>query len=274
MLQYKIVSRNSEVAAHIVTIWDEYADLSKGELLAEAVHQLIARKVNLASTDLRHLESPQSHFSGLSFANCDLRGANLQKSDLSDADFSGADLRGADLSETDLSRASFCGAMLDDANLSRVAAISTRFSGAQLNRTDLRSSALEGADFSGAVIDGILLDKANIASATWHGVDVSKADIRGARWRDVTLEKWPIHIFGIDYRIVLLPGYVVIGSAMMPIRALRELTSRRAIEHGGLRALRFHAKFGHIMEALFACKALDDYLLPENAPVKEALHVD
>lgn len=273
MLQYKIVSINSKVAAHIVTIWDEYADLRKGELLAEAVHQLIARKMNLASTDLRYLESPQSRFSGLCFANCDLRGANLQKSDLSDADFSGADLRGADLSETDLSRASFCGASLDDANLSRVAAISTRFCGAHLSRTDLRNSALEGADFSGAVIDGVLLDRANIASATWHGVDVRRAEIRGARWRDIELANWPIHISGADYRIILLPGYVVVGSATIPVHVLREMTSRRAVEQGGLRALRFHAKFGEIMEALFSCKALDDYLAVKGVKSPKALNV-
>lgn len=264
-MQYKIFSRRAETPAHVVTLWDDYADLQEGELLGEAVHQLIARKCSLAATDLRHIISPDAQFSGQCFAGCDLRGADLRRADLSGADFSGADLSSAKLDDANLSNAKFHGACLNEAILTGVNASNARFCGAHLHRADLRESELSGADFSGAEVEGIRLDKSNIAFSVWEGVDMLTAEYTDIRWDGLQLKVWPIYVSGIDYRVILLPGYIVLGSGTFSFDRLRTLSSRGAIEAGGIRALRFYAMFGPLIQALDASEALTPYLAPTDA---------
>ncbi|UYH51022.1 pentapeptide repeat-containing protein [Candidatus Kirkpatrickella diaphorinae] len=257
--------RRAKIPAHVVTLWDDYADLHDGELRGEAVHQLIARKCNLAATDLRNIISPDAQFSGQSFAGCDLRGADLRRADLSGVDFSGADLSAARLDDANLSSAKFHGTRLDDAILTEVNASHARFCGAHLHRADFCGSNLSGADFSGAEIDKIRLEKSNIAFSVWEGVDMQTAEYSEIRWDGLKLKVWPIYVSGIDYRVILLPGYIVLGSGTFSFDRLRALSSRGAIEAGGIRALRFYAMFGPLIEALDASEALKPYLTPANA---------
>jgi len=140
-----------------------------------------------------------------------------------------ADLSGADLSGADLSEASLSGANLSKASLS----------GANLSRADLSEASLSWANLSWAN-----LSWANLSGANLSGADLSEANLSWATWREgVVIERHPLLINGLDYRVTILDNHMQIGCQFHSLEEWASFDNRSIAEMDGKTALKFWGQF-------------------------------
>lgn len=110
--------------------------------------------------------------------------------------------------------------------------------GATLSRAHLSDSTLSMADLSGA----------NLSRANLYGANLSGANLSGATWREgVVIERHPLIINGLIYRIAILDNHMRIGCEFHSLEEWASFDNRAIAEMDGKTALKFWGQFRDVL---------------------------
>ena len=154
----------------------------------------------------------------------------LEKAVAADAYLAGANLTDAYLAGANLADAYLAGANLAGANLT----------GANLAGANLADANLTGANLAGANLAGANLADANLAGA----------NLADAKWSGLVINKAPIQLFGLKWRVTILDAHMQIGCELHSLAEWAEFDDARIAEMDGRDALRFWRSYKGVLLAV------------------------
>jgi uncharacterized protein YjbI with pentapeptide repeats len=168
------------------------ANLTGAQLENGNFQNLIFSQASFDQAKLGGTQFNGSAFNGAMFRGTDLtgvllEGVNLRATDLSGATLSSASLVGSNLDYSNLRNADLAGAMLGAASgdsMQPASLIGAYMPNVDLSNADLRNVDLSGAHLYGdstmTLLDGALLDGANLSDAICSGAEFTGASLAGA----------------------------------------------------------------------------------------------
>ena len=81
--------------------------------------------------------------------------------------------------------------------------------------------------------------RAYLTDANLAGANLERASLAEAKWRDIIINKPPIQLFGLHWRVTILDAYMQIGCEMHSLAEWASFDDARICEMDGRNALRF-----------------------------------
>ena len=133
-----------------------------------------------------------------------------------------------------LAGANFTGAILAGANFTGAILAGAILAGAILADAILAGAYLAGSNFTGANLAG-----ANFTGAILAGANFTGAYLAGAKWRDITINRAPLQLFGLRWSVTILDEHMQIGCELHSLADWRGFDDAHIVQMDGKDALRF-----------------------------------